>query len=190
MPKRIRNKDCSIFYYSYQIGKKDNDIYYGEVLEAKGQFTSYDSTKFIDYYGETLDYNATLVLQEEVKYINNFSKIWVGKTPLDNKEVATHIIKGKTPVVDGLYKIYLKSNLENTHSLWIEYLGEILEITLDYDFDKKVATISNDIFCPINILTKVWEQKPDNINSIKDRINLLYSEIKGNFTIFHFKKED
>ena len=190
MPKRIKNKDSKVFYYCCQIGKKNNEAFYSEIFEGKGQFTSYDSTRFVDYYGETLDYNATLVLQEEIKYVNNFSKIWVGKTPLDNQDVATHIVKGKTPVVDGLYKIYLKSNLENTHSLWIEYLGQILEITLDYDFDKKIATIPNDCFCPINILTKVWEQKPSDINDTNNQISLLYSEVSGNFMILHFNKEE
>lgn len=190
MPKRIRNKDSSTFYYSYKIGKQNNKVFYGEVIEAKGVFTSYNSTKFIDYYGEALDYNATLTLQEEIKYIDNFSKIWIGNCPTDKKDKATHIVKGKTPIVDGLYKVYLKSNLENTHSLWIDYSGELLEITLDYDFEKKIAKIPNDVFCPINILTKVWETKPNDLYSKKGKINLLYSEINGNFTVLYFKKED
>lgn len=188
MPKRIRKKDLNTFYYSFEIGKDGNEVVYSEIQEAQGEFTSFEGTRFADYYGEEFDYNATLIVQEQVKYISTISKIWLSSYPLNNKEEPTHIVRGKSKIKDGLYTIYLKNNISNTQSLWIEYSGRILELNLEYDFENKVAKMPLEQFCPINILTNVWERKPVDIYQKENKIQLLYSKIENGFTILHFKK--
>lgn len=188
MPKRISEKDKKTFYYAYKLGKNSNNVYYGSILQGKGQFTSYNGARRINYYGEELEYNATLILQEDIKFIDNFTKIWFGITPNNVNEEATHKVIRVGTVVDGLYPIYLQSNVSNVNNLWYEYDGTILEIDAYFNYDTMTAKIPKSMYCPIDFLTNVWYSQPTDNNSVEDKIQLVYKEETNDSVILTFKE--
>ena len=188
MPKRICLKDSKQFYFSYKIGKTKEKVYYGEIIKANGQFTSYNGVRKTDYYGEEIEFDGTLILQDKELYIDEFTKIWINEEPNSNEDLSTHKVTGIRDVKDGLQTIYLKSNLSNSDTLYFEHEGNILEIDVKFDFDKKIATISKNMFCPIDYLTKVWYNKPIDTNSTDSLIKLTYVETKNGFTKLTFEE--
>ena len=188
MPRRVSLKDTKKFYYAYKIGKDRQEVYYGEVIEGKGQFTDYNGTRQVNYYGETFEYNATLVLQANNFFIDKFTKIWLGIRPNDNKQDATYKITGISDIKDGLFILFLKSNVPNSDTLWIEYDGKILEIDTTFDYENKIAKIPKNVYCPIDYLTKVWYNKPNDINSVEDLIKLSYKEVDGDYLVLTFEE--
>lgn len=188
MPKRINVKESKPFYYAYKVGKDGNNICYGEIIKAEGHFTSYNGSLNVNYYGEEISYNATLVLQDKIKYIDNFTKIWYGITPLNNEESPTHTVVRKGEVYNGLYTIYLQSNISNKNNLWVEYKDKIIEIDIDFDYDELVGKVSKDTYCPIDYLVNVWITKPQDITSIENKIELTYKKETDEGVILYFKK--
>ena len=176
MPKRISQKDKSVFHYAYKLGKLKNNVYYGEIKQAEGQFTAFNGTKRIDYYGEEFEYNATLVVQENVKFIDKFTKLWYGFKPLTVQDETSYEITYITDVKDGLYTIYLKSNITNSNQLWYEYDNVILAIDAYFDFNTKTAIIPKSTYIEIDYSTNVWYSEPLTAEETEDKLKLLYKE--------------
>lgn len=189
MPRRICLKDSKSFYYAYKIGKNKQKIYYGEVMKGNGQFTSYNATRKANYYGEEFEFDGTLILEHsKFPYIDEFTQVWINEEPNSNEDLPTHKVTGCGDVKDGLQTIYLKSNLSNSDTLYFEYEDTILEIDVKFDFDKKIATILENMYCPIDYLTKVWYNKPIDNNSTDSLLKLIYKETSCGFTRLTFEE--
>lgn len=188
MPKRINLKESKDFYYAYKIGKTNNIVEYSDIIKAQGQFVSYTGNKIANYYGEQFDYNATLIVEDSIKYIDEFTKIWYGSIPFSNLDEPTHNVVRKGLPQNGLRTIYLKSTVSNENSLWVEYNDKILEVTLFFDYENLVGKVLKDTFCPIDYLVNVWTSKPINNSILTNKIELTYKKEESDCILFYFKK--
>lgn len=188
MPKRIGQKDKSVFYYAYKLGKLKDKVYYGDIKQAEGQFTAFNGTKKIDYYGEEFEYNATLVLQENVKFIDKFTKIWYGLKPLTVTDTTSYEVTYITQVKDGLYTIYLKSQVTNSNQIWYEYDNVILAIDAYFDFNTKTAIIPKSTYLEIDYSTKVWYEEPLTSEETEAKLKLVYKEETNDSVILTFEE--
>lgn len=188
MPRRTSKKDTVTFYYAYKLGKKDNEVFYSEIYKGLGQLTSNNGIINKNYYGEELQSDSTLVVQDNIKHIDNFTKIWLQQSPLNNNDSPSHKVVRITNVVNGLYTIYLKTNVLNYNTLWYEINGNILEIEVVFDYDNLTARIDKKMFLPIDITTNVWYIEPNDSSTTENKLQLLYKEELDDCIIFKFKE--
>lgn len=190
--KRIAKKDEKELYVAYKLGVEyhENTIIYSTPKLIKGLvIDSMGSTTYEDF-GKTLQYEKRVILEynEDTKYIDIYSNVWLDKEPLEDGSNANYDIVYKGEVIDGIFPIYLKSISNDTSRLYVSYNNvNVIAIDVDFDYEKLIATIRNDMYLPIDENTKVWLQMPDSVNDNVHRITLSKKQEKGNSIILEFK---
>lgn len=190
--KRIAKKDEKELYVAYKLGVEyhENTIIYSTPKLIKGLvIDSMGSTTYEDF-GKILQYEKRVILEynEDTKYIDIYSNVWLDKEPLEDGSNANYDIVYKGEVIDGIFPIYLKSISNDTSRLYVSYNNvNVIAIDVDFDYEKLIATIRNDMYLPIDENTKVWLQMPYSVDDNVYRIALSNKQEKGNSIILEFK---
>ena len=189
--KRIAKKDEKELYVAYKLGVEyhDNTVIYSSPKLIKGLVIDSMGSTIYEDFGKTIQYEKRVILEynEDTKYIDIYSNVWLDKEPLEDGSNANYDIVYKGEVVDGIFPIYLKSISNDTSKIYVSYNNvDIIAIQLDFDFENLIATIKNDMYLPIDERTKIWLQKPDNIDDNFSRIIYLDKEIKENISTIKF----
>lgn len=190
--KRIAKKDEKELYVAYKVGVQynENTIIYSSPKLIKGLvIDSAGSTSYEDF-GKTLQYEKRVILEynEDTKYIDIYSNIWLDKNPLEDGSNANYDIVYKGEVIDGIFPIYLKSISNDTSRLYVSYDDvKIMAIDIDFDYDKLIATIRNDMYLPIDENTKIWLQIPSGTFDNAHRISLVNKIENESSTILEFR---
>lgn len=191
MPKRISNKNKSSIFCAYKIGEsKGKTRYTNQIFPLDCQFTRYNGITKTDIYGKEISFVATAIFEysEKTQYIDEFCKFWQSLQPENGNVFAEYSVAGMSNIVDGLFTVYLSENTKNNNCLW--FLGddnEIYEIQGIYDYDTKKFIIPQNMYCPIEHHTKVWEIEPETAESTEGLLSLTYKNKEINNVVLEFE---
>lgn len=188
---RIAKKDERDLYVAYKLGvnPNDNTIIYSKPRLVKGMVT--DSGGIINYedFGKSLKYDKKVIFEynKDTRFIDEYSNIWLNNKPLEDGSNANYDIVYKSEVVDGLFTIYINSIVSDTSKLYVSYDDEnIIAIQIELDYSNLQAVIRNDMFLPIDNNTKIWLQRPNDINDNSNRIVYIKRIDKEDISILKF----
>ena len=188
---RIAKKDERDLYVAYKMGidPNSNTIIYSKPRLVKGMVT--DSGGIINYedFGKSLKYDKKVIFEynKDTRFIDEYSNIWLNNKPLEDGSNANYDIVYKSEVVDGLFTIYINSIVSDTSKLYVSYDDEnIIAIQIELDYSNLQAVIRNDMFLPIDNNTKIWLQRPNDINDNSNRIVYIKRIDKEDISIIEF----
>lgn len=190
--KRIAKKDEKELYVAYKLGVQynENTIIYSSPKLIKGLVIDSAGSSVYEDFGKTLQYDKRVIFEynEDTKYIDIYSNIWLDKNPLEDGSNANYDIVYKSEIIDGIFSIYLKSISNDTSRLYVSYDNiHVIAIDVDFDFDKLIANVNKDMYFPIEERTKVWLQIPSGISDNSHRIALINKVENESSTILEFK---
>lgn len=191
MPKRIPIKEKRPFFFAYRLGTDENgETRYGGLHYSKGQFVDSINNLSSNAYGDKLDYDAYLLFEkdDETKYIDEFTKIWVYALPTSSMTLPDFkILKCGRPT-DGIITLYVKSLAQNHDAIWYEYDGEIFETNVDFNKAQLEVVIPNNMYLPIDETTKVWYVQPSDNAATNGLLQLLSRESREQYTVLKFRE--
>lgn len=191
MPKSISRKDSRIAYCAFRICENDKKMsMYSTAKTLHGQLVPLNGTRQIEYYGETIQYNAVAMfnLNEDSKFIDVATKFWFKDKPIDTTLTsAEYEVTGKTEPTDGIIKVFLMSTKPNNKTLYVTYQGKVGNVTIDYDAKQKKAHIPNDFYFPFTSADTFWERKPKSVLDMENAMRISIVEITENGKNIYFE---
>ena len=189
---RIAKKEEKDLYVAYKLGVDidENTIIYSKPKLVKGMVIDSNGTVSYEDFGKTFHYDKRIVFEynKDTKFIDEYSIIWLNKKPLENSTNANYDVVYKSEVVDGLFTIYINSISNDTSKLYVSYDDEnIIGVQIDLDYENLEAVIRNDMYFPIDNNTKIWLQRPNNINDNSNRIVYTNRNDKEDISIIKFE---
>lgn len=189
MPKRISVKDKTTIYYALKIGEIDGIAHFAEVQPLECQFTTHTGVKSVYSYGTILNYNATAIIEynESTRYINEFTRFWVGSCPDDSTKVNDYTVVRVGEPHNGLFTVYLASVTQNAQNIWYAYHDRILlaDVKIEKDDDGWYVIVPKNQFLPIWYDTKVWYREPSDLETLEYGLHLVDISEEEHFTKFH-----
>lgn len=163
MPRRLTKKDCVDISFAYRVGLVNNKPKYTEAMTTQAQIILKSGSNTVNHFGTAFNYDKIVMVQKnnQTKFIDEFSKIWLTSKPSDSKAKADTIIERINENRSGIIVIYCSTAIQNNSSLWFANADkEIIQIKGDIDLEKLTFRIPVNMFVSFDNNTKIWTKRP------------------------------
>lgn len=159
---RLLYKDTKQIYIAYSLGEMNGKMHYTDIKAIRGNVSNVMGEADFKAYGKTEDYDREILFEcnEDTKYIDITTKIWVDVVPNSRYDEADYTIVKVGSIIEDVFAIAIKSKSSDLQIIWYAIDNNIYSAKVLFDFNTLKARIPKNKYLPITEQTKVWYRNP------------------------------